>query len=396
MNVLRVCGLSVVGVLLGWGSVSADVVYLRDGRVLEGEVEERGNTVSIMQDQGGITVLREEVLRIEYEGPREEDRPRNIDEVLLRNGRVIRGDARVTEDGAEVIVRQGDRGEVRHPRQDVAMIRWRDGTEDTPAVGEDMERLHATLLQLVNDLTGRDPALAAQARRELLALGPFARSYLDALSQEEPALLEILEDLDRLEEIRQHMPARVEELVPNLGERLVSDAAEDRERALRAVVVEAPDDVGPLLLFMCRTDPTNAIKAYCVTQMASLRCFEELAEVLKMPNGPLRLSAALALGDAGIYAGVPILIDALRLDDPQAPNESLQIRTVAVDKLREYTGQFFGFRPEGRGEDREAALQRWERWWQENGDELVRLPALLADLRGLPAGSEARRTGTAR
>ena len=56
--------------------------------------------------------------------------------------------------------------------------------------------------------------------------------------------------------------------------------------------------------------------------------------------GLVGLAAAFALGDAGIYAGVPILIEALRLSD-------VEIRTVAFQKLTEYTGQHFGYRPQG-------------------------------------------------
>jgi tetratricopeptide (TPR) repeat protein len=116
---------------------------------------------------------------------------------------------------------------------------------------------------------------------------------------------------------------------------------------------------------MIKTDDSPRVRAYCVSQLAALRRFDELAEVLKMNDGQLRLAAAFALGDQGILAGVPILIEALRLSDPE-------LRAVAAQKLTEYTGQHFGYRPQGTPEDREAAIARWNQWWNENGAELVR------------------------
>lgn len=355
---------------LGAGPARADTVVLRDGRVITGRVIEQGDKIYIeVRDLGGIAVSRQEVVRIETaEGAARQEAAH--DTVLLKDGRVVRGDVRVSPDGTEIIVGLGDRGEVRHPRGAVAVIRRRDGTAESGEVAgqdEHSKRLNETIDRRVRELMHGTDVEKVEARRELLALGAFSRTYLEVVAREHAAALApILRDLDRLEALRKVLPSRAEEAIPRLGERLVSLDPSERESALRSVVMEVPDQAGPLLLHMTRTDEAPRVRAYCVSQLAALRRYEELAEVLKLPDGPLRLSAAFALGDAGIYAGIPILIEALRLSD-------VEIRTVAIQKLTEYTGgQHFGYRAQGSPEDRERAVARWNQWWNENGAEVVR------------------------
>lgn len=353
---------------LGQGPALADTVVLRDGRVITGRVVEQGDKLYIERDLGGIVVSRQEVVRIETaEGAARQAAVQ--DTVLLKDGRIVRGDVRVSPDGTEVIVGLGDRGELRHPRSAVAVIRWRDGrAEAGEAAGHDehARRLHETIDRRVRELMHGTDAERLEARRELLALGGFSRTYLETVAREQPAALApILRDLDRLEALRKVLPSRAEEGIARLGERLVSLDSSERESALRSVVMEVPDQVGPLLLHVIKTDEASRVRAYCVSQLGALRRYEELAEVLKLQDGPLRLAAAFALGDAGIYAGVPILIEALRLSD-------VEIRTVAIQKLTDYTGQHFGYRAQGSVEDRERSVARWNLWWNENGAELVR------------------------
>lgn len=357
--------------LLGAGAARADTVVLRDGRVISGRVIEQGDKIFIEHERyGGITVARAEVVRIETAQGQVEAPKAQEDIVVLRDGRLVRGDVRLSADGADVIVGLGERGEVRHPRGAVAVIRWRDGraeATDGPGTGEG-DKLQETIGRRLKELEGPDAALRLSARRELLALGAFARAYLDQLSRERPEVAElkgVLQDLDRLEAWRRVLPSKVEETVPHLGEKLVSPDAGDRESALRSVAMEVQGQAGPALLHAIRTDESPRVRAYGVSQLAALRRYEELAEVLKLGDGPLRLAAAFALGDAGIYAGIPILIEALRLSD-------VELRAAAIRKLTEYTGEHHGYRAQGSAEDREASIARWNAWWKENGARIVR------------------------
>ncbi len=365
--------LSALLVLGALASVArADTVYLKDGRVLTGRVIDRGDdTVFLERALGGIPLRRVDILRIELDsGPAEEPLPHDL--VVLQDGKVVRGDVRISPDGAEVIVSDGERGEVRHPRHTVSAIHWRDGRKEggAPAAGNDP--LHARIDRLLADLGKVDaegaPDLQARAsaRSELLGLGLFAKGYLASLAETRPDEVKpILADLERMDAIRRVLPGALEQRYPRLVEQLIAPEAAEREEVLRTLVMEEPAEVTALLLHLVKNDESPRIRALGVSQLASLRRFEALAEVLKLPDGPLRLAAAFALGDAGIYAGVPVLIEALRIDD-------LAIRSAAAEKLRQYTRQHFGFLPDAPAAEREAAIAKWDAWWAANGLDLVR------------------------
>jgi tetratricopeptide (TPR) repeat protein len=363
----------------------ADTVVLKDGRVITGKVVERGDRVFIEMPLGGMSIERSEVVRIEgAEGVITPDEPETVEDVvILRDGRTLRGDVRISDDGSEVIVSMGERGEARHPRYSVAKIKRRDGTEEIAPAAEENAELRVTIKQRISELSDESRAVRDEARRELLALGPFAKSYLARLAAEHSSLIPIMEELELLEAYRAVLPSRVEESIPRLAERLVARGEEgvpERESALKAIVLEAPDDAGPVLLHAVATDESKRIKAYGISQLAALRCYVELAQVLKLTNGPLRLAAAFALGDSGIFVGIPILIEALKLTEPSA----VDIRVAAITKLREYTGQHFGYRPRASASERKPAVEKWETWWAESGTDVVRdsLKQVAPDLPG--------------
>lgn len=356
------------------GSAAADQVVLKDGRTLDGKVIDRGDDQIVLEQKlGSIPINRRDIVRIVLD---ESDTPeaQDFDVVVLRDGTVVKGDVTLSKDGGEVVVSGGKRGLVKHPRAVVSAIHWRDGRElltdpDHPEGADALQKRIERLLEDLHrdDIQGRpDLATRGEARRELLSLGVFARRILEKLKEgpHAEASLEILTDLRRLAEVRKVVPTKLEEKIPRLAERLIALSIGEREAALRAATMEAPESSGPLLLYFVKYDEAARLRAYAVSQLSSLRRFEELAEVLKLTDGPLRLAAAFALGEAGIYAGIPVLIDALRLPD-------VDIRTAAVLKLRSYTRQHFGYRPLGTPEDREAAVVKWNDWWKSDGWKLA-------------------------
>lgn len=360
--------------LAGITAASADQIELKDGRVLEGKVIERGDDKIVLeQPLGSMTFERRDIIRIvlDEEG---KSNDKNFDVVVLRDGTIVKGDVSISRDGGEVIVGRGKHGQVKHPRAVVSAIHWRDGREeltdpDHPEGGKAlMKRVERLLIDLRRKAPDGKPDLATrgEARRELLSLGVFARRLLEKLREGEHkgAAEEVLADLRRLEDVRKAIPSRLEEKIPRLGERLISPMTHEREAALRAATMEAPSEAGPLLLYFVKNDESPRLRAYSVNQLSALRRFEELAEVLKLTDGPLRLAAAFALGEAGIYAGIPVLIEALRLPD-------VQIRKAAVAKLRAYTRQHFGFRSTGSPEDRAKAVAKWNEWWKKDGWKLA-------------------------
>src|SRR5207248_10373413 len=94
--------------------------------------------------------------------------------------------------------------------------------------------------------------------------------------------------------------------------------------------------------------------------------YDELSQVLKMhEHGQWRLVAALELGDAGIYVGIPVVIEALKLDGERFKD----VRSLAIEKLKAWTHQGnLGYLPEMEDKaDRDVAVARWESWWATHG-----------------------------
>src|SRR5690606_20758012 len=130
--------------------------------------------------------------------------------------------------------------------------------------------------------------------------------------------------------------------------------------------MEVPGQVGPLLLHMIKSDAASRARAYCVSRLAAPRRYEQLAEVVKLQDGPPRLAAAFALGGARTSGCGPRLVEARRLS-------AVSLRTVAIQKLSEYTGgQHFAYRAQGSAADRERAAARWNEWWNAAGADFVR------------------------
>ncbi|MBL4848924.1 MAG: hypothetical protein JKY65_25660 [Planctomycetes bacterium] len=381
--------------LLASVPASADQIELKDGRVLEGEVIERGDDkIVLKQSLGSMTFSRRDIVRIVLdEGGKKEQK--SFDVVVLRDGTIIQGDVSISKDGGDVIVGRGNSGQVKHPRAVVSAIHWRDGREelsdpDHPAGGKALANRIERLLKDLRRMTPNgqpDLATRGEARRELLSLGVFARRIIEKLREgvHKEAADEVLADLRRLADVRKVIPTRLEEKIPRLAERLISPVANERESALRSVAMEAPAEAGPLLLYFVKNDGSPRLRAYSVNQLSALRRFEELADVLKLSNGPLRLAAAFALGEAGIYAGIPVLIEALRLPD-------ILIRKAAAAKLRVYTAQHFGFRAKGTPEDRAKAVSRWNAWWKKDGWKLARssIRQSAPDLKGAKVSNAER------
>lgn len=96
-----------------------------------------------------------------------------------------------------------------------------------------------------------------------------------------------------------------------------------------------------------------------------------LAGRLQDPNVSLRTYAAGGLAALGDKRGLPVLIEALSVQQRaylSVPPELLN--AFAYRALNVYTGQSFSYDPLADEAKRAAAQQQWRDWWKANGDRL--------------------------
>jgi hypothetical protein len=74
----------------------------------------------------------------------------------------------------------------------------------------------------------------------------------------------------------------------------------------------------------------------------------------------IRLERARTLVSLGDWSELPVLVKGLR-------SENAITRTLCRDALLEATNQTFDFDPRGDEQERERAVQAWERWWLKRG-----------------------------
>ncbi len=354
---------------LGPARAFADTVRLKNGQVLTGDVEDRGPHILVRKPLGDVRIERHEILSIEIEGggavPRGE---RDLDVVVLLSGDEISGRVRLEGEGRRVIVARaiaGHESALELDYRQVREIRWASQAAGGGGAAAERPGIAQAVEKLLAELRAPDAAARARARDQLIDLGVFTLPYLEARPKEaDPAVAELLRQVVAVAHVRACLTPALVERVPDLARRLV--VAEPRERidALKEALLAAPKDCPALLHHLARADAAPEVRAFVLAQLALANRTSELLDLLQSEDGRLRLAAAIALGDNGVYVGAPLLIEALKLDDPA-------VRKVAMARLEAWTGQFLGYFPDDPPEKRSAAVARWEAWWAEEGKKLA-------------------------
>lgn len=371
---MKLAGVAVLGSVALAISASAlpgfaDTVCLKNGQVIEGKVYDRGGYVIIEQALGGVRVDRAEIATIELDDPGagSAGAAAGQDLVILLSGEELAGKVEVRAEGREVVIVR-EHGEVALDQRQVKKILWSHEAEEAQragvasgTVGEAVERI---LDRLADAETDEE---RARAREELHAIGIFGLPYLEhrAAHAKSPNVKGLIDEVIAVAKVRTLVTPAMAERLPNLARRVASPDAAVRLAALQEVAVSAPRDCPPLLVHVLERESEKNIRAFLIGQLARLNRSAELLEILeKTRDGGLRFATAVALGDNGIYVGVPLLIEGLKIDD-------LEVRRLAVKKLETYTGQFLGYFPEDPPQKRAEAVARWEEWWRAEGKAFV-------------------------
>jgi tetratricopeptide (TPR) repeat protein len=347
---------------------AADVVKLKDGRVLEGTVSDHGSYLIVtFSGAGGATgrlrIKRAEVLSIELDGELKRTRD-ELDIVVLLSGDEIAGRVEIRKDGREVAIVR-NHGELVLDQRQVKAILWshRAEAEQKMASGGGIGR---TIEKLLTQIEEGDPEARSQARRKLIDLGVFALVYLETRSQREaaPEVTTVIHEVLEVARARSFMTGFLVERHPDLAERLAAADRDTRLDALKDAVEAGPEDAAPLLLHVVKREQTAEVRAYVLGQLTVMNRIDELVELLQSNDVTLQFAAALALGDNGVYVGMTLIIDAL------AHKESA-VREVAIAALERWTGQFLGFFVGDDEAKRNQAIARWKSWYAKHGEAFV-------------------------
>lgn len=390
-------------------------VYMEDGRVLVGEVIDRGNKVEISftrgKVRGKVWILKKEIIKIEPVEEKAAPDKHLLDAIELLDGRILEGTI-IKETPQRVYLemeKYGSKAVMGFEKKRIKRILYRKDREKMRKERKENPFINPTIspefakkiLETIELLQSWDLAGVVEAREELLKLGIFAEPFLRKSLKEKEKLfkemtdfhnstpffvesgaflygpatevgamplkrcLSLIREILGIGRVKKLVTSEMEEKIRNIYSRLASSSASIRLGVLQEIVLYAPKSIRPILTyFINKEDETPTIKAYCITQLGILGEIKELTKIYEDSDGQLKFVAAMALGDNGSFIGIPTLMDALAFDD-------LKIRKIAIDKLKEYTGEFQGYFADEPLPKRQQALLRWREWWKQNAAKYV-------------------------
>lgn len=285
--------------------------------------------------------------------------------LVLAGGHEIGGDVRFVAETLEWVV-QTPVGQARYPEKEVVRTIQGSGvTSDgrfTPRPG-----FRERIRKAIEGLRTGDSLRMAESIDFIEASGFFALRALNESiekdGRDENIARRILE-----ERFRVVIPAGIEESHPTLLRDLMDGLPESRVQVLREALYEHGSDLYPLLgLLLLDDSQPSGVRSFSVDVLSRMHRIRELLEAYQRSEGQTQFAIAIALGDNGTYIGVPTLIEALELGREGAGTpRTATARQLALARLREYSGENFGFDPEGDTEDQQRAIERWREWWIAN------------------------------
>lgn len=339
-----------------------DVITLKDGVVRQGQVVELGgNRIDLVVKGGLVKILKRDIDKVAFDPHRSRKDTLGIDGVLKRGGHVIQGTVELLKDGQEVLVTIPGGGHVRIPRVDVLrVLKSGDSIENDGTIHtvELKEAIEAALGRLRGP-----PDEAAKAKAFLARSGIFAIDRVrEAALKAPPGFGEAkaLEELIRLYSLKQIVATEIEERENRIYEILQEGTTVEKCDLLVFIFPRFVDESVPIAEFLAREQTQDpVVRGWSVDFLRRMQKNRELLGIYKRSTGQIQLAAAIALGQNGILIGVPALIECIGFD-------SLELRTLAHEHLRDLTTKDFKFRPDGAPAARREAAARWRAWWQEN------------------------------
>ena len=342
---------------------------LRDRRIITGLVFDlRDGELEVRERQGAVRIAKRDVLRWTFvPGKNTEARPTMV---ILKSGHTIFGNVDFSPDRGEVVV-EIEAGSARYPADQVLRVvrpsgRANDGTF-TPRLGFEDEVANTIDKVVKADQLTIEPTTTALQEIGFWAI-PAIEEAIAAKRDLNDRLLRIL----HREQLRVYVPAKIAETQPEFLKDITSGVPRTQRAALQSALLDGVDVYGVMASLVLDDEQDAELRTYCIQTLQARSRIAELARAYQSSRGRAQLALAVALGDLGIYAGIPTLVESLRLDNIEA-------RRLASGRLREYTGEDFRYDPETPVEDNLTSISKWEEWYRKNEKRIEKTLAYALD-----------------
>ena len=327
-------------------------VRMLDGKIVEGRIYDLGNEyLELSSRLGTKLILKREVLG--WSSVDLEDKDEGGMLLVLKSGNEVGGDVSF-DPGTREWIAKFELGSARYKDSEILRTIQPDGStsDDRFCVRKGFkERLD----KAIEGIRLGDPLAKKDGSDFVRSAGFFAAEALQV--QLDSEFNAELRRLQLEESFRMALPAGISESHPGFLEALTSGNPADQVRLLREVLLENGADLYPLLGLLLLDDAQSAeVRSFSIDILQRTHSISELVKAWQVSEGQAQLALAIALGENGIYIGLSTLLGALELEEVAA-------RTLAAQKLAEYTGETFGFDPQGSAESRQQAISRWSEWW---------------------------------
>lgn len=240
------------------------------------------------------------------------------------------------------------------------------------------EATREAVLSAIEGLSDPDYDVREESARRLLLMGPTILPLLEE-SRDVPDLeasdriLQILETLSgdayrtAVESALRLLAARRAAVAVDPLLEFLDRTADDSLAPLAVIALRTSVDAGSLPRVVEWADSrdrpaarrASVVRVLGESALEAVR--EELSAMLEDPAPEVRLEAASALFAAGEAAAAPALLDLLE------PAHAVEIRYRAEYALRRVLGPGFDYNAYGPSDDRAKSIERWRRWWTEEG-----------------------------
>ena len=332
-------------------------LVLPGGEAVQGRVYDLHNEyLELDRRLGSTRILKDDVQRWSFVDEPGGKEPSGL-LLVLDSGHEIDGKVRFDSRTREWVV-EVELGGARYPDSQVARtIRPGGICSDglfTPRVGFP-DRVQAA----IEDVRNGEPVSRSEGKTYLRMAGYFALGTIEENLEAEGENA----DLERLvleERFRISLPEGISSQHPTFIEDLTQGSESRRFEVLRDALLEHGSDLYPLLgLLLLDEDQSVQVRSFSIDVLRRTHRIIDLINAYRKSESRSQFALALALGDNGVYIGIPTLIESLSL-------VNLEARKIAFNKLEEYTGETFGFDPNSDPTGQQEALDRWQEWWHQN------------------------------